>query len=76
MGDEEALGRRILRLVVKRGYLGASRDDFFGAIKGVSYKELEGEIMELEKEGYITLAWIGDTNFIATTTEKGKESIG
>ncbi len=76
MTDRDELRSNILTFVAKRGYIGAGRDDFFGEIKGVSYKELEEEVRDLEKEGYLTIAWIGDNNFIANITEKGQESIG
>mgnify|MGYP001558589400 CR=1 FL=1 len=46
---------RVLNLVAKRGYIGATREDFFREIRGVIYEDLEKAILALEKEGYVSL---------------------
>jgi len=66
---------RVLNLVAKRGYIGATREDFFREIRGVIYDDLEKAILELEKEGYILLEWLADSRFIITITEKGSTEV-
>lgn len=62
---------RVLSLTAKRGYIGASREDFFREIRGTSYSDLEEAVLLLEREGYINLEWVGPNRFVATITEPG-----
>lgn len=66
---------RVLNLVAKRGYIGATREDFFREIRGVIYDDLEKAILELEKGGYVSLEWLADSRFIITITEKGSVEV-
>ena len=66
---------RVLNLVAKRGYIGATREDFFREIRGVIYDDLEKAILALEKDGYVSLEWLADSRFIITITEKGSAEV-
>ena len=66
---------RILNLVAKRGYIGATREDFFREIRGVIYDDLEKAIQLLETEGYVALEWLADSRFLVTITEKGSSQV-
>ena len=59
---------RVLNLVAKRGYIGATREDFFREIRGVIYDDLE-------KDGYVSLEWLADSRFIITITDKGSAEV-
>src|SRR2546428_11412240 len=63
---------RVLNLVAKRGYIGATREDFFREIRGVTYEDLEKAILALEKDGYVSLEWLGDKPVLVSRT--GKET--
>ncbi len=71
----EDLEENMLRIVAKRGNIGASRDDLFRSLKGVAYKDLEIQVQELEQKGYITIQWLGTYDFVATITEDGKQQL-
>src|SRR2546428_13171039 len=62
---------RILTLVAKRGYIGATREDFFREIRGVIYNDLEKAILYLEKEGYIGLEWLPGRRVLRSVTGEG-----
>ncbi|TLZ67260.1 MAG: hypothetical protein E6K16_00990 [Methanobacteriota archaeon] len=66
---------RVLNLVAKRGYIGATREDFFREIRGVTYDDLEKAILALEKDGYVSLEWLADSRFLITITEKGSTEV-
>lgn len=63
----------ILSLTAKRGVIGATREDFFRAIRGLRYEDLEEAIGLLERESYIQIEWTGPNRFILTVTEKGSQ---
>ncbi|MEE9151463.1 MAG: hypothetical protein V3U20_06500 [Thermoplasmata archaeon] len=67
------LGKRIVLIVAKRGYTGADREVFFHHIRGIRYIELEKEILSLERMGYITVEWVGPSNFTVSITPEGVE---
>ncbi|UCD92632.1 MAG: hypothetical protein JSV43_01535 [Methanobacteriota archaeon] len=67
---------QVLSVVARRGYLGASREDFFSEIRGVQYKALEQELRALEGEGHINIEWTGPNKFIVTITEQGNQIVG
>ena len=69
------LGRRMLLIVAKRGYTGADREIFFHYIRGIRYVDLEKEILSLEREGHITIEWVGPSNFTVFITPKGVEHV-
>ena len=62
---------KILSTVAKRGYMGASREDLFKEARGINYDELRQIIEDLEREGHLTLEWLGMNKFIATITPGG-----
>src|SRR2546426_12146585 len=62
---------RILTLVAKRGYIGATREDFFREVRGVIYDDLEKAVLYLEKEGYVGLEWLAGSRVLVSITEKG-----
>jgi len=67
------LGKRMLIIVAKRGYTGASREVFFHHIRGIKYAKLEKAVLALEKEGLINIEWVGPSNFTVNITPKGVE---
>lgn len=67
------LGIRMLQILAKRGYRGADREAFFQNIRGMRYNQLEMEILSLEQEGYISINWVGPSNFAASITQSGLE---
>lgn len=67
------LGKRILLIVAKRGYTGADREVLFHNIRGIRYNQLEEEILSLENVGYITVEWVGPSNFTVSITPEGVE---
>lgn len=67
------LGKRMLIIVAKRGYTGASREVFFHHIRGIKYAMLEKAVLALEKEGLINIEWVGPSNFTVNITSKGVE---
>lgn len=69
------LGRRMLLIVARRGYTGADREVFFQNIRGIRYTDLEKEVLFLEREGYITIEWVGPSNFTVSITPKGVEFV-
>ncbi|UCE39215.1 MAG: hypothetical protein JSW00_08370 [Thermoplasmata archaeon] len=69
------MGNKILIIVAKRGYTGADREVFFHNIRGIRYSDLEKEVLALEREGYISIEWVGPSNFTVTITPKGVELV-
>ena len=67
--------QKALALVVKRDWVGATREDFFQEFRGVSYKEVETAALTLNKDGFVNLEWTGPTSFILTATNQGKEAL-
>ena len=66
---------RVLNTAAKRGYYGASREDFFTEIRGVKYKELENAVKSLESDGLVSVEWTGPNKFVVNITEKGNETV-
>src|SRR2546428_5394980 len=62
---------RILTLVAKRGYIGATREDFFREVRGVIYDDLEKAVLYLEKEGYVGLEWLPGKPVLPLVTREG-----
>ncbi len=69
------LGKKMLLITAKRGYTGASREVFFHFIRGIRYADLEKEVLALERENYITIEWVGPSNFTVSITPKGVELV-
>lgn len=67
------LGKRILLIVARRGYTGADREAFFHDLRGIRYRDLEREVLSLERDGDITIEWVGPSNFTVFITPKGVE---
>jgi uncharacterized protein YpbB len=65
----------MLRTAAKKGLIGASRDDLFKSLRGIGYPELEQLIEELEQKGYITVQWLGSSDFVITVTPEGLERL-
>lgn len=70
---ERGLREKILVLLVKRGTMGLKKAQFFEILRGVSYDELQQQLTELEREGFIVMLWSGPADFVATITPKGVE---
>ena len=66
---------KVLSVVARRGYLGASREDFFSEIRGVQYRALEDELRALEDEGNVEIEWTGPNKFIVTITPQGNQMV-
>ncbi len=67
--------KKILLIVAKRGYTGADREVFFHSIRGIRYSDLEKEVQGMENDGYISIEWVGPSNFTVTITPKGVELV-
>jgi hypothetical protein len=61
----------MLLITARRGYTGADREVFFHFIRGIRYLEMEKEVMALEREGLISIEWVGHSNFTVSITAKG-----
>ena len=70
---ERGLREKILVLLTKRGTIGLKKAQFFEILRGVSYDELQRELVDLEREGDVVLLWHGPADFTATITKKGAE---
>ncbi len=66
---------KLLNLVAKRGYIGATREDFFREVRGVIYGDLEKAILALEREGYVSVEWLSDSKFLVSITDKGSAEV-
>ena len=67
------LGKKMLLIAAKLGHVGADREFFFHHIRGIRYHDLEKELLILEMEDYITIEWVGPSNFTVFITPKGNE---
>jgi hypothetical protein len=67
------LGKRMLVITARRGYTGADREIFFHFIRGIRYSEMEKEVQALEREGLISIEWVGPSNFTVSITAEGVE---
>ncbi len=67
------LGKRMLVITARRGYTGADREVFFHFIRGIRYSEMEKEVQALERQGLITIEWVGPSNFTVSITAHGVE---
>jgi hypothetical protein len=70
---DDNITEAMLRIAAKRGLIGASRDELYKELGGIPYNELEKHIQELEQKGYITIDWLGWSDFVITVTREGKE---
>jgi len=71
----EELPWKILNLVAKRGYIGATREDFFREVRGVVYDALERAILALQEGGYVSVEWLSDSKFLVYITDKGSAEV-
>lgn len=71
----ENIDEEMLKIAAKRGSCGACRDDFLKTLRGISYTELERYIQELENKGFVTIQWLGISDFVVTVTEEGIEQL-
>ena len=71
---EEDLRHKILVIVAKRGHLGVAKQDFFAALKGISYSDLERELTVLERESLIAINWKGPADFTVEITPLGEKA--
>ncbi len=71
----DELSWKIVNLAAKRGHIGATREDFFIEIRGLIYEDLEEAILWLEREGYISVEWMGPNKFLVMVTEKGSKVV-
>ena len=69
------LGKRMLVITARRGYTGADREVFFHFIRGIRYSEMEKEVQALEREGLISIEWVGPSNFTVSITAEGVEVV-
>jgi hypothetical protein len=63
----------MLLITARRGYTGADREVFFHFIRGIKYKDMEKEVLALERQGLISIEWVGPSNFTVSITAKGVE---
>jgi hypothetical protein len=65
----------MLKMLARRGNIGASRDDLFKSLRGIAYSDLEYLVEIMENRGYISIQWLGSYDFVATITDDGLELI-
>src|SRR5256712_2474135 len=70
----EDLQQRILRLVAQKGTLGMSKTEFFQAIEGISYSDLEKELARLEREALVQVNWRGPPDLPVLITPPGRRA--
>jgi small GTP-binding protein len=63
----------VLGVIAQRGRLGASKEMFFAAMKGIRFDALKINLDSLERKGYIRVKWSGTSSFLAYVTEEGVE---
>ena len=68
---EKDIDEAMLEVAARRGVCGVSRDELFKAVRGIGYDELEEQIQELERKGYITIDWLGTYDFVIRVTPEG-----
>jgi small GTP-binding protein len=71
---EEDLRHKVLLLVARRGRLGVTKEDLFAGLKGISYTELERELIVLEREALIAINWRGPSDFTVEITPLGQKA--
>ena len=71
----DELSWKIVNLVAKRGHIGATREDFFVEVRGLIYKDLEENLLALEREDIIKIEWLGPDKFLVSITEKGSKLV-
>jgi hypothetical protein len=72
---EDEAWELMLKMLARRGNIGASRDDLFKALHGIAYSDLEYLLEIMEQRGYISLQWLGSYDFVATITDDGLDLI-
>lgn len=71
---ERGLREKILVLLAKRGTMGLKKAQFFDILRGLNYDDLNAELLRLEEEGLISIAWRGTADFTAVITLEGVEA--
>jgi len=71
---DEDLRHKVLLLLSQKGHLGVSKDDFFEALHGVSYNDLEKELTKLEREALVQINWRGPADFTVLITPLGERA--
>jgi len=71
---EQDLRRKVLLMVARRGHLGVSKADFFAALPGISYADLEKELTDLEREAMVQVNWRGPADFTVLMTPLGERA--
>ena len=71
---EHDLRHKVLLLVSQKGQYGVSKAEFFEALHGVSYNDLEKEITKLEREALIQVNWRGPADFTVLITPLGERA--
>ena len=65
----------ILKILKDRAHIGATREVFFTAIRGVNYDHLRRDLASLEENGFITIEWLSLDRFEAYITESGEAQL-
>src|SRR5436309_1488875 len=71
---EHDLRHKVLRLVSQKGQYAVSKAEFFEALHGGSYNDLEKEITKLEREALIQVNWRGPADFTVLITPLGERA--
>ena len=72
--SEGDLRKKVLVMVARRGTLGVTKREFFEALPGVSYSELERELKRLEREALVQVNWRGPADFTVLITPLGNRA--
>ncbi len=80
-GGEEAEEERfvyeqlILSILHDWAHIGATREVFFNAIRGVRFDDLKHDLKTLEEKGFILIEWLDLDRFEAYITETGQSHL-
>jgi hypothetical protein len=79
-GEESEMGgftyeQLILSILQEWAHIGATREIFFTAIRGVRFDDLKRDMVSLQEKGFIQIDWLDLDRFEAYITESGQSHL-
>jgi hypothetical protein len=65
----------ILSILQEWAHMGATREIFFTAIRGVRFDDLKRDMVSLQEKGFIMIDWLDLDRFEAYITESGQSHL-
>lgn len=65
----------ILSILQEWAHMGATREIFFTAIRGVRFDDLKRDLVSLDEKGFIKIDWLDLDRFEAYITESGESHL-